>query len=95
MRACLRTGANQRYIARRTMAGVTRTIDVLFVLVPERHEDDAFIIASARDITDMQHIEDQLHQAQKMEAVGQPSITKARFSTCWCNAAATPERRCG
>jgi PAS domain S-box-containing protein len=61
MRACLRTGANQRYIARRTMAGVTRTIDVLFVLVPEWHEDDAFIIASARDITDMQHIEDQLH----------------------------------
>ena len=71
MRACLRTEENQRYIARRTMAGVTRTIDVLFVLVPERHEGDAFIIASARDITDMQHIEDQLHQAQKMEAVGQ------------------------
>jgi PAS domain S-box-containing protein len=36
MPACLRTGENQRYIARRTMAGVTRTIDVLFVLVPER-----------------------------------------------------------
>jgi PAS domain S-box-containing protein len=71
MRACLRTGENQRYIARRTMAGATRTIDVLFVLVPERHEGDAFIIASARDITDMQHVEDQLHQAQKMEAVGQ------------------------
>jgi signal transduction histidine kinase len=53
------------------MAGVTRTIDVLFVLVPERHEGDAFIIASARDITEMQRIEDQLHQAQKMEAVGQ------------------------
>ena len=71
MRACLRTGENQRYIARRTMAGVTRTIDVLFVLVPERHEDERFIIASERDITDMQHIEDQLHQAQKMEVVGQ------------------------
>jgi PAS domain S-box-containing protein len=71
MRACLRTGENQRYIARRTMAGVTRTIDVLFVLVPERHEGEQFIIASARDITEMQHIEDQLHQAQKMEAVGQ------------------------
>jgi PAS domain S-box-containing protein len=71
MRACLRTGENQRYIVRRTMAGITRTIDVLFVLVPERHEGDAFIIASARDITEMQHIEDQLHQAQKMEAVGQ------------------------
>jgi PAS domain S-box-containing protein len=71
MRACLRTGDNQRYIARRTMAGVTRTIDVLFVLVPERQEGDSFIIATARDITEMRQIEDQLHQAQKLEAVGQ------------------------
>jgi PAS domain S-box-containing protein len=71
MRACLRTGANQRYIARRTMAGVTRTIDVLFVLIPERQEGDSFIIATARDITEMRQIEDQLHQAQKLEAVGQ------------------------
>src|SRR5260370_33265376 len=66
LRACLRTGENQRYIARRRTAGVKRPVDVLFVLVPERHEGDAFIIASARDITDMQHVEDQLHQAQKM-----------------------------
>src|SRR5438105_324224 len=71
MRACLRTGNNQRYIARRTMAGVTRTIDVLFVLVPERQDSDPFIIAAARDITEMRQIEDQLHQAQKLEAVGQ------------------------
>jgi PAS domain S-box-containing protein len=71
MRACVRTGENQRYIARRTMAGVTRTIDVLFVLVPERHEEAKFIIATARDITEMRQIEDQLHQAQKLEAVGQ------------------------
>jgi signal transduction histidine kinase/CheY-like chemotaxis protein len=71
MRACVRTGENQRYIARRTMAGVTRTIDVLFVLVPEWHEDAKFIIATARDITEMRQIEDQLHQAQKLEAVGQ------------------------
>jgi PAS domain S-box-containing protein len=71
MRACLRTGENQRYIARRTMAGVTRTIDVMFVLVPERQEGDSFIIATARDITEMRQIEDQLHQAQKVEAVGQ------------------------
>jgi PAS domain S-box-containing protein len=71
MRACLRTGENQRYIARRTMAGVTRTIDVMFVLVPERQEDESFIIATARDITEMRQIEDQLHQAQKLEAVGQ------------------------
>jgi hypothetical protein len=59
MRACLRTGDNQRYIARRTMAGVTRTIDVLFVLVPKRQEGDSFIIATARDITEMRQIEDQ------------------------------------
>jgi PAS domain S-box-containing protein len=71
MRACLRTGENQRYIARRTMAGVTRMIDVMFVLVPEQHEGDSFIIATARDITEMRQIEDQLHQAQKLEAVGQ------------------------
>src|SRR5215831_4589224 len=71
MRACVRTGENQRYIARRTMAGITRTIDVLFVLVPERHEEVKFIIATARDITEMRQIEDQLHQAQKLEAVGQ------------------------
>ena len=71
MRACLRTGENHRYIARRTMAGVTRTIDVMFVLVPERQEGEAFIIATARDITEMRQIEDQLHQAQKLEAVGQ------------------------
>jgi PAS domain S-box-containing protein len=71
MRACVRTGENQRCIARRTMAGVTRTIDVLFVLVPEWHEEAKFIIATARDITEMRQIEDQLHQAQKLEALGQ------------------------
>jgi PAS domain S-box-containing protein len=71
MRACLRTGENQRYIARRTMAGVTRMIDVMFVLVPEQHEGNSFIIATARDITEMRQIEDQLQQAQKLEAVGQ------------------------
>jgi len=71
MRACLRTGENQRYVARRTMAGVTRMIDVMFVLVPEQQEGESFIIATARDITEMRQIEDQLHQAQKLEAVGQ------------------------
>jgi PAS domain S-box-containing protein len=71
MRACIRTGENQRYIARWTMAGVTRTIDVLFVLVPGWHQEAKFIIATARDITEMRQIEDQLHQAQKLEALGQ------------------------
>ena len=36
MRECIRTGENQRYQARRTMSGATRTIDVLFVRVPEQ-----------------------------------------------------------
>lgn len=72
LRECLRTGQPQRYVVRRTMAGRTRTIDVMFVLVPsggsggERH-----IITTARDITEREELEAQLHQAQKTEAIGQ------------------------
>jgi PAS domain S-box-containing protein len=71
MRACIRTGENQRYSARRTMAGLTRTIDVMFVLVPEKHDGDSFIMATARDITERETMEQQLRRAQKMETVGQ------------------------
>ncbi len=71
MRACIRTGENQRYTAHRTMAGVTRTIDVMFVRVPEKHDGDYFIMATARDITEREAMEGQLRQAQKMETVGQ------------------------
>ncbi|HEY1798814.1 MAG TPA: response regulator [Stellaceae bacterium] len=71
MRACIRTGENQRYTARRTMAGRTRTVDVMFVKVPEKHEGDDFIMATARDITEREAIEERLRQSQKMEAVGQ------------------------
>jgi PAS domain S-box-containing protein len=70
-RACIRTGENQRYTARRTMSGVTRTIDVMFARVPEKHDGDWLIMATARDITEREEIEQQLRQAQKMEAVGQ------------------------
>jgi len=47
MRACIRTGENQRYTARRTMAGVTRSIDVMFVRVPEQLDGDYHIMATA------------------------------------------------
>jgi PAS domain S-box-containing protein len=72
LRECLRTGELQRYVARRTMAGRTVTIDVMFVLVPEPAENgDRYIITSARDITEREQLEAQLRQAQKMEAIGQ------------------------
>ena len=71
MRECIRTGETQRYTARRTMAGVTRTVDVMFVRVPERQGGDYLIMATARDITERELMEQQLRQAQKMEAIGQ------------------------
>ncbi len=52
MQACIETGQNQRYNAQRSMAGVTRSIDVMFVRVPERHDGDYRIMATARDITE-------------------------------------------
>jgi PAS domain S-box-containing protein len=71
MRACIATGENQRYTASRTLAGVTRSIDVMFVRVPEQRNGDYYIMSTARDTTDRDAIEAQLRQAQKMEAVGQ------------------------
>ena len=58
MRACILTGENQRYTARRTMAGVTRTIDVMFVRVPEQLDGDYHIMATARDITERDEMEE-------------------------------------
>ncbi len=71
LRECMRTGAPQRYVARRTLAGRTTAIDVMFVLVPP-HDDsaDRYIITTARDITEREALEAQLRQAQKMEAIG-------------------------
>ena len=70
MRACIATGENQRYTAARTMAGDTYSIDVMFVRVPEQRNGDYYIMSTARDTTERDAIEEQLRQAQKMEAVG-------------------------
>ena len=71
LRECVRSGEPQRYVARRTMAGRTRTIDVMVVLVPEQSETgERFIITTARDITEREELEAQLRHGQKMEAIG-------------------------
>ncbi|MGH7092382.1 MAG: PAS domain-containing protein, partial [Stellaceae bacterium] len=72
IRECVRTGRSQRYVARRTMAGRTRTIDVVVTPVPgAADERGQLIITTARDITESEELEAQLRQAQKMEVVGQ------------------------
>ncbi len=71
LRECARSGETQRYVAHRTMAGRTRTIDVVAVLVPEQTETgERFVITTARDITEREELEAQLRHAQKMEALG-------------------------
>ncbi|HJU16679.1 MAG TPA: PAS domain S-box protein [Stellaceae bacterium] len=72
LRECVATGKPQHYVARRTMAGRTRTIDVVFVPVPGRSENgERLVITTARDITEREELEAQLRQAQKMEVLGQ------------------------
>jgi PAS domain S-box-containing protein len=72
LREILRTGEIQRYTTQRLTGERMRTIDVTFVPIPGMSvTGDRFVAAAARDVTDREHLEDQLRQAQKMEAVGQ------------------------
>jgi two-component system, NtrC family, sensor kinase len=53
------------------MAGRTRTIDVMVVLVPgQGATGEHFILTTARDITERDELEAQLRHSQKMEALG-------------------------
>jgi PAS domain S-box-containing protein len=63
MRECIRSGENQRYTARRTMAGVTSSIDVMFVRVPGEQLDGGYhIMATARDMTEHEHMQERLRR---------------------------------
>jgi PAS domain S-box-containing protein len=66
MRECIRTGENQRYRARRMMAGATYTIDVMFIRVPEQLNGDYHIMATARDITEHDAVEERLRQERQL-----------------------------
>ena len=66
MQECIRTGEHQRYTARRTMAGVTRSIDVMFVRVPEPIDGDHHIMATARDTTERDEMEERQRREHQL-----------------------------
>ncbi len=75
-RECLRTNAPQRYVTQRTMAGITRSLDVMVAAVPspavaQAAPEDRFVLTWARDVTERERLEGQLRHAQKMEAIAQ------------------------
>jgi len=69
--ACLQPGASpHRYFARRDYGGTQAELEAVAIAL-DGPEGDRMVMITARDVTGQRAIEEQLRQAQKMEAVGQ------------------------
>ncbi len=72
LRTCLESGRVHQYTVERPVEGRSRTINVVLAPVPPGSQADRrMIVGSMRDVTDAVLRDEQLRQAQKMEAIGQ------------------------
>ena len=72
LHACLRSEQVHRYTVRRPVDGRDRVIDVVLAPVPPADPPGPrLVIGSMRDVTEAEMRDEQLRQAQKMEAIGQ------------------------